>query len=656
MSTELNGMKLSFSLYQDGIWHETELQPAGEGLLKSETGLARIEMSFRRESAEEIRYTLHFSAPLPSRLRMTAAPAEKAPDPFHLIPACLFGSNNADLVRPGEFPLLTDRFEGTRFCSPIWEFRADRAAMPVSVLCAGQEVYGISVDPYAENADGRKIRNGVFAELPDSFGISVGYTNRPVTFIDKRNEGVSVGDSATEAGGSGSLYHFTGTDRTGAHRIIRKEYARRRACPKYGKTFREAADALFGTFVEVNWDPEAGEYTNRCCRPGDWLTLRPWRRVTEIGWTGGAIQALPMLMYERLTPGFTAERYHGARSAEEHLNRICGCLNPDSGLLYDLMVPGADGSRVNGWWTGYGLVRDCHCAYNSGTAVWSLLYAADFLKRRGEKAPELWTETAAQVMETVVSLQREDGAFGYTYATDRREVTDWDGFAGCWFAAASALLYRLTREKRWLKAARKALDYYGGFVRDLNCWGTPMDTWKAVDQEGNLAFLKTCAVLWEETGDPEVLEHFRRSAEYEYLWRFGYATRPEYPPIREGWSSCGGSITSVSNPHIHPMGVLVNSELERLAEITGDDYHRQRAEDGRAWLMQTLELYPEKTGYGQYGLLSERWCPSDGLLTERYADGGMYSSWFSYNLWAAADALQAVCEELEKENAQKNDG
>ena len=187
----------------------------------------------------------------------------------------------------------------------------------------------------------------------------------------------------------------------------------------------------------------------------------------------------------------------------------------------------------------------------------------------------------------------------------------------------------------------------GEAVRALNCWGTPMDTWKAVDQEGNLAFIRACAILYADTKDEEALELYRLGAEYEYLWRFGHRTRPDHAPIREGWTACGGSVTSVSNPHIHPMGVLVNADLLALGDITGDDYHRQRAEDGTAWLMQTLELYPEKTGYGQYGVLSERWCPSDGLLTERYNDGDMYSSWFSYNLWAAANALQAVCERME---------
>ena len=96
------------------------------------------------------------------------------------------------------------------------------------------------------------------------------------------------------------------------------------------------------------------------------------------------------------------------------------------------------------------------------------------------------------------------------------------------------------------------------------------------------------------------------------------------------------------------MGVLITRDLKKLGEITGRKEHAMRSEDGLAWLMQTLELYPEKTGYGQYGVLSERWCPSDGLVTERDSDGRPYSSWFSYNLWAAADALMCLCECLEK--------
>ena len=58
--------------------------------------------------------------------------------------------------------------------------------------------------------------------------------------------------------------------------------------------------------------------------------------------------------------------------------------------------------------------------------------------------------------------------------------------------------------------------------------------------------------------------------------------------------------------------------------------------------MQCLELYPDISGYGRYGLLTERYCPSDGLTTEQYSDGTHASLWFSYNGWAGANMLEAM--------------
>ena len=105
-------------------------------------------------------------------------------------------------------------------------------------------------------------------------------------------------------------------------------------------------------------------------------------------------------------------------------------------------------------------------------------------------------------------------------------------------------------------------------------------------------------------------------------------------------------MTSVSNPHMHPMASLVIEDIEYLAEQTGSVYHRQRAEDMLAWLMQTMELYPDVTGYGEYGVMTERYCPSDGLVIEKYGDGEPASMWFTYNGWAAANSLEAILEKL----------
>ena len=432
-------------------------------------------------------YTLQMDAPNPTQLRMwLAVPGQS--DYFHVIPCNIYGDNHAAEAKPGEFPLLTKDHHEVAFCAPLWEFRADRAAMPLAALCWDGGVAAAAVEPYSESEAGI-IRNGVFAALPDAY-------------------------------------------------------------------------------------------------------------------------------------------------------------NENSGLLNDLMAPNAAGSQVNGWWTGYGLVKDCHCAYTVGSAVHYLTKTMDYLHQNGKPCPAKWMDAAQKVLHTVMDLQRADGAFGYTYSTQERKVLDWSGFAGCWFAPALVYLYRLTGEERCLHSAEKALHYYHTFVKDLNCYGTPMDTWKAVDEEGNLAFMRGSRLLYEQTGKAEFLQYMKDSAGYEFLWRYGYKTYPEHTPLNQGWSACGGAVTSVSNPHIHPMGVIIDTDLRYLARVTGDGYYASRAADSAAWMLQCLELYPAATGYGRYGILSERWCPSDGLDVERFSDGRPFSSWFSHNLWASACVLEAACELL----------
>ena len=537
------------------------------------------------------------------------------------------------------------------YCSPFWEYRADRAAMPLSAVCTEYGVMAVSVEPYskADDSDCGYIKNGVIAALPCSAGVSLGYTNDPCTMKNKRDPMPSVCDRTQAARTSGTIYYMPGT-RNRIHEIIRSEYEMRREKPVFHKRYKEAALGLLDSLVNLHWNSEDREYTNvKCCPPAD-RTLRPWRNVTEIGWTGGAVLGYPLILVRDVLGESADKKLQNAMSGAEILNRISESYNEVSGMYNDLMKP-QNGSKVNGWWTGFGLVKDCHCAYTNGSALHYILKTILYLKKHNQNFPQRWLENALRVLDTVISLQRLDGAFGYTFAENRKKVTDWDGFAGCWFAAASAYAYQLTEIQKYEQAAEKAADYYYMNVKKLMCSGTPMDTWKSVDEEGNLAFIRTCRILHENSRNPKWLDYLKEGADYECLWRYGYRTRPDFKPLTPAsgnWNSCGGSVTSVSNPHIHPMGAIINEDLYYLGEQLHDTYYCDRAEDGISWLMQTLELYPDKTGYGQYGILSERWCPSDGLTIERYSNGRPYSSWFSSNLWAVANALEQVCEEYLK--------
>ena len=98
-----------------------------------------------------------------------------------------------------------------------------------------------------------------------------------------------------------------------------------------------------------------------------------------------------------------------------------------------------------------------------------------------------------------------------------------------------------------------------------------MDTWKSVDEEGNLSFIRASRIMHELTGDSKYLIYLKDGADYEFLWRYGYKARPDFAPLKKeysDWNSCGGSVTSVSNPHIHPMGLIIDSELRYLYKIT----------------------------------------------------------------------------------------
>ena len=648
----INGFCLKLSLsYYDGGWHPLEVT---NGDVWACAAAPTLEVKLKLESnLLGWNYDLSLVADFDTQIRLRVE-LEDETDLFHLIPSIIHGDNNCAQIRPLEFPLLTLERSDDPDCSPFWEFRADRSSHPVSILCCAGGAVGVSVDPYSEDGEGRLIRNGVFAELPNAFGVSLGYTNDPLTYINhmfgpegKWDYGPSTYDRAQVMSTRGRIHIERGEGRLAAHQIIRSIYGDMRDVAQPRKNVREAAEGLLDALLNVNWSEELQAYTNADCKVPEAPDLKPWRPLVEIGWSGGGVVAYPLLIAQHGL-GLPDSIFAGGKGPIELMNQIVSSYNSNSGLLYDVIRPWGgqlSESRVNGWWSGFHLVEDCHSAYTNGSAVFYLFKMIAFMQEHSLPVDAKWLQVGEQVLDTVIDLQREDGAYGYTYSQHERKVLDWEGFAGCWFAAACALAYRQTQKSHYLESARKAVDYYAVFVQELNCWGAPMDTYKAVDEEGNLAFIRAARLLHEVTQEPRYLELLKNGADYECLWRYGFKAKPEYPPLStSGWNSCGGSITSISNPHVHPMGLLVTSDLKYLAKHIDDRYYQQRAEDGVNWLMATMELYPEVMGYGRYGVLSERTCPSDGLVIERYSDGTKCSTWFSYNGWAAANSLEALVE------------
>jgi hypothetical protein len=135
----------------------------------------------------------------------------------------------------------------------------------------------------------------------------------------------------------------------------------------------------------------------------------------------------------------------------------------------------------------------------------------------------------------------------------------------------------------------------------------------------------------------------RDAISYEFSFKFCYNSPVQIPPLSTlNWSSSGGSVTSVANPHIHPMSSNLVDELLYYLQHREDDYIRQRMDDTVAWGCQTYNRVDGEYGYGKKGWMSERFCHSQGLVTETYADGTPASTWFCLMPWASGSIIEGL--------------
>ena len=80
-----------------------------------------------------------------------------------------------------------------------------------------------------------------------------------------------------------------------------------------------------------------------------------------------------------------------------------------------------------------------------------------------------------------------------------------------------------------------------------------------------------------------------------------------------------------------------NYKDESIAE-----YVRNRMEDTVGWGCQTYNSFDREYDYGKKGWMSERFCHSEGLLSERYIDGSKSSTWFCLMPWAGASIIDGL--------------
>lgn len=576
------------------------------------------------------------------------------------MPGYMYGNNTADMPNHGrkEFPrITTDKSE--RAESDYWMCRSDRLAEPISVIFDSNRVFGIAASPYWVGTDEDKCAVNLQESENKTFykfggfschlckdgtagvGYTLGYENAPYLFVQsfdvrereelsekhcfklKKNETVSF---------TMRIYDYAAESEIDINKAFIDAYNTYHVSPRsIDMDVKKAVNCLASAIRDYAWLEDENMYT------GFVYDTKPftYNKIGSLTWTNGLAVATPMLC--------AANRLSDAKMRKQALSFISNVLqnsyNSSSHLLYDAVEDGK--WSVRGWWYS-GMHSGGHSAYLNGQAVYYILKAYLSEKELNNTVHTDWIDFVKPVIDKFNQVKNTENEYPFSMSENTGAGIEYDSLGGAWCLTATLLYCQITGDMSYFEEAVKSEQhYYDKFVKKMVCYGGPLDTDKAVDNEGILAYVRAAKILHDISGNSVYLEHLRDGLYYEVSFKLAYNTPVFVNPLQSiGWSSCGGSITSVANPHIHPMSSTVIDELIYCVENTGDEYLKSRLGDTIAWGLQTFNTYDKEYGYGYVGWMSERFCFCEGLLAEKYPDGTLASTWFALMPWASASVIE----------------
>ena len=586
----------------------------------------------------------------------------KKESPYYMIPGFLYGTNNLE-KSPGPHHKLNYHGPIDWPNSSLLFTRADRSSHPGIITVQENTVDLIGISDRMEGAEfeptdvwmPRYPYNGLMIDTSqedrDITGFMLGYEHAPRRYTlvwddpktprqDEYLFGWLQGLKGKTLTAKVYYYADEAKDVRDYSKPLKWYYRQIHQSPRKRSERMHAIETIASSIIEETWLPEDKGFF--ICDNED------GRQQSPIAWTGGMQVAYPLLKAAEKTGN---KKF--ADIAHTYINHLCSeGMNARAGFLHEEKHYGK--WTITGWW---GKRENClnfgdkplHCGYVNGQASYYLLKS--FVVN--DKKDTLWLRTARTVIESAIRVQRKDGYipcfFDPVTGEGRDHERSLDGFMSCWFVPGAALLYHLTGEKKYLDAADKAIVYYNSYHRKGELYGAPMDTFNAVDEEGNLAYILGCVELHKATRNKKYIELAMDGLHYEFSWKFAYNAVYSNDPLRSmNWPSSGGSITSTHNPHIHQMGNIIAGELFYMYEQTKDPYIADRLRDTCIWGLGSYNTKDNDFGFGKKGHSTEQFFYSDALLLPWWKphDGGVWEA----NLpWSSGCPLLSSAEDIPDE-------
>jgi len=594
-------------------------------------------------------------------------PFEKK-NPRFFLPAFMYGRNRGEAPQnvPVKFPRLREGNPALP-SSSWWMMRSDRLSHPVVLVFNTDKVTGLCASPYFIKDNGVKKqwspdRHGEFYQYcgyscsinKGTIGYTLGYENAPLMFINayRIRERALLGDNCFELQQGETvevfmqIFDYDAGSELDVNKAIEKVYYCYHQLPRKTSDIPSTVRDLANAVSKDAWIEEELSYAGQVFENGDTGGYR-LNKILSLSWTNGLSVAVPMLMAAiRIKDNSIRKQALSCIS-----NIIANCINPESGLPYDACN---DGKWSNvGWWFDV-LPVPGHSSYICGQALYYILKAYDYEKRLMDCVHDEWLVFVKNILDKVEITKNTDYEYPYIFSEKTGAGIEYDSFGSVWCLAAVAYYSWLTGDYSYLEGMKRSeKHYYEAYVRHMECYGAPLDTCKAVDSEGILAYIKALRYIHAITKDELYLKHMKDAINYEFSFKFCYNSPIKLPPLSKvGWSSCGGSVTSVSNPHIHPMSSNIIDELLYYIDHCNDKYVMDRLVDTILWSCQNHNTYDGEFDFGKKGWMSERFCYSEGLVYETYKDGSLATTWFCLMPWAVAAILDGLTGDLwdRKEN------
>ena len=352
----------------------------------------------------------------------------------------------------------------------------------------------------------------------------------------------------------------------------------------------------------------------------------------ELAWCGQNVLLSRMLIEDYIING-------DASSLNEALEildtRVKYCVS-DNGLLAS-QLKHSDNMQE-------GISDTC----NMGYGAYELMRTHQLLKKINIDKPE-YLRAGLALCDFFVDNYSEEFGFGKSWRHDGVCV-DKGGTIGGFVIPALAKAYEITNKPEYLELAEKAMLFY--MERDINrfcCTAGALDTC-CVDKETAAPFIMSAVLLYKLTHKEIYLEYGEKAAYYFSAWMYCY--QPIYDKdsdiTRYGVSIRGLTAVSAQHHHLDMYAAIIVPYLKRLAEFTGNDIWKYRAELMWSAVLQCI-------GDGEleiHGLVRPEGSQNEGIFHcswgfRQYKRGNL-NDWLV--AWPCAFRLSVLAGELDPDN------